>query len=195
MSPATELALECANADVVLTDVVEKAGKVKIVGVAASRFVGRNVNIVLTHSGATVAQAIVGPDGYFRTHAKLPADKIRWTNEARYRAVIDDQQSRALKLHRRMRISRMRPIGRHITIMGRIYGAVAGDQVAIARREGCTKDVDVTTVKPDADGHWRVTLPIPPGVDAATYRATTKVRRSSNSTPFRTFTLPGHVAL
>ena len=194
VSPATELALGCAHADVVLTDVVEKDGKVKLVGVAAPRFVGRTIDLVLTHGEQKVATAVVEPDGYFRARAPLPDRSIRFTNAARYRAMIDGERSLALKLHRRMRISRMRPEDGFITIMGRIYGAVA-DEVTISRRESCTKDVEVTTVKPDRDGHWRVTLPIPAGLEAATYRATTKVRRSGESKPFRTFTLPGHVAL
>jgi hypothetical protein len=195
VNPATELALECAHADVVLTDVVEKDGKVKLVGVAASRFVGQTVNLVLTHTGATVATAVVEPDGYFRTRAPLPADAIRWTNAARYQATIDGRRSLALKLHRRMRISRMKPDAGRITITGRIYGRMGDDTVVISRREACTRDVQVTSVKPGRDGRWRVTLPVPEGLEAATYRATTQVRRGENPKRFRTFTLPGHVAL
>ena len=195
LSPATELALSCAKSDVVLTDVVEKDGKVKLVGVADARFVGRTISLVLTDTGTTVATAVVQPDGWFRARAPLPANAIRWTNRARYQAVIDGERSLALKLHRRMRISRMKPAGDTITITGRIYGRTAGDEVVISRREGCTRDVAVTTVKPDPDGRWRVTLPVPEGVAAATYRATTQVRKGDNPKRFRTFTLPGHVAL
>ena len=195
LSPATELALSCAAADVVLTDVVEKDGKVKLVGVAAGRFVGRTISLVLTHTGATVATAVVGPDGWFRARAPLPAKAIRFTNDARYQAVIEDERSLALKLHRRMRISRMKPAGGSITITGRIYGRMGDDAVVISRRESCTKDVEVAKVRPDRDGTWRITLPVPAGVDAATYRATTQVRKGENPKRFRTFTLPGHVSL
>lgn len=195
VSPATELALSCANADVTLTDVVEKDGKVKLVGVAAPRFVGRSIDLVLTATGQKVATALVQPDGYFRARAPLPAQKIRFTNAARYQAVVDGEKSRALKLHRRMRISRMQPIGDTITIVGKIYGVRADDEVAIARREGCTKDIEVITVKPERSGHFRVTLRVPAGVDAATYRATTQVRGSEGGRSFRTFSLPGFVAL
>jgi hypothetical protein len=195
VSPATELALSCAQSDVTLTDVVEKDGKVKLVGVAAGRFVGRTIDLVLTHTGRAVATAVVQPDGYFRARAPLPADAIRWGNEARYQAVIDGERSLALKLHRRMRISRMKPQAGFITITGRIYGDRANVPVVLSRRESCTKDVQVTTVKPGRDGRWRVTLPVPEGLEAATYRATTQVRRGENPKRFRTFTLPGHVAL
>lgn len=195
VSPATELALSCATSDVVLTDVVEKDGRVKLVGVAAARFVGRSIDLVLTSTGRMVASAVVQPDGYFRARAPLPSNRIRWTNKARYQAVVDDERSLALKLHRRMRISRMKPSGDRLTITGRIYGRTAGDEVVISRRESCTKDVEVTKVKPDRDGRWRVTVPVPEGVDAATYRATTQVRKGDNPKRFRTFTLPGHVAL
>jgi hypothetical protein len=195
VSPATELALSCANADVVLTDVVEKDGKVKLVGVAAGRFVGQTIDLVLTHTGKSVAQAVVQPDGYFRARAPLPSNDIRWGNEARYQAVVENERSLALKLHRRMRISRMKPQSGFITITGRIYGDRANDPVVISRKESCTKDVQVTTVKPGRDGRWRVTLPVPEGLEAATYRATTQVRRGDNPKRFRTFTLPGHVAL
>lgn len=195
VSPATELALSCATSDVVLTDVVEKDGKVKLVGVAAARFVGRTIDLVLTGTGRRVATAVVEPDGYFRARAPLPPNRIRWSNRARYQASIDGERSMALKLHRRMRITRMKPAADHITITGRIYGAMGDDEVVISRRESCTKDVEVTTIRPRRDGRWRVTLPVPAGVDAATYRATTKVRRGENPKRFRTFTLPGHVAI
>ena len=195
LSPATEAALSCATSDVVLTDVVEKDGKVKLVGVAASRFVGRTIDLVLTSSGKRVTTAVVQPDGYFRARAPLPADSIRWTNKARYQAVIDGERSLALKLHRRMRISRMKPAEDTVTIAGRIYGRMAGEEVMITRRESCTEDVEVTRVKPGRDGRWRVTLPVPEGADAATFRATTLVRKGDNPKRFRTFTLPGHVAL
>ena len=195
VSPATEAALSCATSDVVLTDVVEKDGKVKLVGVADGRFVGRTIDLVLTSTGETVATAVVQPDGYFRARAPLPRNAIRWTNKARYQAVIDGERSLALKLHRRMRISRMKPAGDTVTIAGRIYGRMAGEEVVITRRESCTEDVEVTTVKPGRDGRWRVTLPVPEGVDAATFRATTLVRKGDNPKRFRTFTLPGHVAL
>ena len=194
-SPVSEAALECAKSDVVLTDVVEKDGKVKIVGIAAPRFVGREVPIYLTSAGTQVATAVVQPDGYFRTRAPLPAKKIRRTNDARYMAMIDGEKSLALKLHRRMRISRMKPAEETITIAGRIYGRMADDEVVITRRESCTKDVQVATVKPGRDGRWRITLPLPAGVDAATYRATATVRKGDNPKRFRTFTLPGHVSL
>lgn len=195
LSPSTELALECAPGGVVLTDVVEKDGKVKLVGVAAAQFVGRSVDVVLTHTGKVVARPVVQPDGTFRARAPLPSNRIRWTNKARYQAVAGGERSLALKLHRRMRISRMKPAEKVVTIAGRIYGRLGDDEVTIFRRESCTKDVEVTTVRPDPDGRWRATIPVPAGVDAATYRATTKVRKGDNPKRFRTFTLPGHVSL
>jgi hypothetical protein len=194
-SPVAELALSCAPGDVVLTDVVEKDGKVKLVGLADARFVGRTVDLVLTSTGQKVASAVVEPDGYFRARAPLPANRIRWSNKARYQAVIEGERSMALKLHRRMRITRMKPGAGFLTITGRVYGVMGSDRVVIARRESCTKDVEVTQVKPGRDGRWRVTLPIPEGVDAATYRATTTVLKGEREKRFRTFSLPGHVAL
>jgi hypothetical protein len=195
LTPSTELALSCSPGGVVLTDVVEKDGKVKLVGVAAAQFVGRSVDVVLTDTGKRVVSAPVQPDGTFRARAPLPPNAIRWTNRARYRAVIDGERSMALKLHRRMRISRMKPSTDVITLAGRIYGRQGDDEVTIYRRESCTKDIEVTTVKPDADGRWRATMPAPEGVEAATFRATTKVRKGDNPKRFRTFTLPGYVSL
>lgn len=195
VNPATALALSCAGSDIALTDVVEKDGRVKLVGVANARYVGRTVNLILSSTGEQVASAVVGGDGYFRARAALPREAIRFTNLARYQAVIDDQRSKALKLHRRMRISRMKPGSDTITITGRIYGRMSGDKVLISRREACVLDVELTQVTPDADGRWRVTLPLPAGVDATTYRATTTVRKGDNPKRFRTFSLPGHVAL
>lgn len=194
-SPATELALACARADVVLTDVLDKDGRVRLVGAAAPKHVGQTVSIVLTHTGKRVATAVVQPDGSFRATAPLPPKAIRYTNHARYQAAIGTQRSLALKLHRRMRISRILRAPGEVTIIGRVYGPRAEDRVRIARRESCTRDVDVVTVTPKENGWWRVTLPVPPGLEAATYRATSEVRNPGSPRSFRTFTLPGFVAL
>jgi hypothetical protein len=159
--------------------------------------VGRTVDIVLTATGKRVASGVVRPDGFFRAKAPLPPKAIRFTNLARYQAVIDGQRSLRLKLHRRMHISRMRHRGGRVIIVGRVAGPVANHEaIVIRRRVSCTKDVIVKRIKPGSDGRWRVTLPAPPNAQAAVYRATTQVLGGEEEPKvFPTFTLPGYVSL
>jgi hypothetical protein len=57
------------------------------------------------------------------------------------------------------------------------------------RRVGCGSRTAVGRAKPDAGGRYRVTLPEPTGMVAASYRTSTFVRQATNSTVFRTYSL------
>jgi hypothetical protein len=68
--------------------------------------------------------------------------------------------------------------------------------IVIQRRVSCTQLVTVKRVVPGRDGKFSVTLPAPPGQQAAVYRAATEVRKNTtNPKLFPTFTLPRVVEL
>lgn len=197
VAPASRLAVECAKRPVTLVDVAEKPRYVSLLGAVAAEHVGRRVSIVRTDIGKVVATGVVRPDGFFRTRAPLPPRAVRSSNDTRYQAVLDGKRSLALKLQRRMRISRMRNLGDRIQIIGKITGPlVPGQEIVIRRRESCTKDVVVRRFTPRRAGAWRVTLPAPTEGQAAVYRATTRVFGADETERrFPTFTLPGYVSL
>jgi len=197
VAPASQLAVECAGRPVTLVDVAEKKRYVSLLGAVSSENVGRKVSIVRTDIAKVVATGVVRPDGFFRTKAPLPPEAVRSSNETRYQAVLDGHKSLALKLQRRMRISRMRNLGEQIQIIGKIVGPlVPGQEIVIRRRESCTKDVVVKRFTPRQAGAWRVTLPAPTEGQAAVYRATTQVFGADETErKFPTFTLPGYVSL
>jgi hypothetical protein len=197
VAPASQLAIECAGRPVTLVDVAEKKEYVSLLGAVSSENVGRKVSIVRTDIDKVVATGTVRPDGFFRTKAPLPPRAVRSSNDTRYQAVLDGHKSLALKLQRRMRISRMRNLGEQVQIIGKISGPlVPGQQIVIRQRESCTKDVIVKRFTPKQAGAWRVTLPAPTEGQAAVYRATTQVFGADETErKFPTFTLPGYVSL
>jgi len=197
VAPASQLAVECAGRPVTLVDVAQRPEHVALLGAVAEEHVGRTVSIVFAATGKQVATGVVRPDGFFRAKAPLPPKAIRSSNAARYLAVLDGQKSPALKLQRRMRISKLSNRGERILMVGKITGPlVPGQEIVVRRRESCTSDVIVKRFTPDRAGTWKVWLPAPRQGQAAVYRATTQVFGADETEKrFPTFTLPGYVSL
>lgn len=197
-SAATQLVLGCSDRRVVLTDVQERNGRVRLLGVADSEFVGRRVSIRFTHSAKTVARATVRDDGSFRATARLPAKRLRPTNKARYQAVIGSERSLKLKLRRRMVLSGTRSSSGRVTLSGRVVAPLGKPTRAITltRRVSCERSEVVARLKPKRNGSFRVTVDAPEDELAAVYRLSTRVRKTTrNSKTFKTFTLPRAIAL
>jgi hypothetical protein len=198
---AAEQALQCTTRRLVLVDVAQRAGRVRLLGVADRRLIGRTVAIrfvrLSTRSrGRVVAHAKVGRNGVFRTTAPLPPRKLRRSNRARYQAVLGRDRSLRLKLVRRMAITSVRSAGGRVTIAGRVLGPLArpARAIVVRRRVSCSRTVVVRRIRPDRNGRFRVTLAGPPRTLAATYRFETAVRKhASNPKLFPTFTLPRSV--
>jgi hypothetical protein len=198
---AAEQALQCTKRRLVLVDVLQRAGRVHLMGVADRRLIGRRVAIrfvrLSTHSrGVVVARTTVGRNGVFRATAPLPARKLRRSNRARYQAVLGKERSLRLKLVRRMAITGVKPAKGRVTISGRVRGPLAAPiaTIIVRRRVSCSRTVVARHVRPSRDGRFRVTLSGPPRTLAATYRFETKVRRkTTNPKLFPTFTLPRSV--
>jgi len=197
VAPASQLAIECAKRPVTLVDVAQRKEHVSLLGAVAKQHVGRSVSIVFAATGEKVATAVVRPDGFFRAKAPLPPAAMRSSNDARYLAVLDGHKSLALKLQRRMRISKLSNRGERILMIGKITGPlVPGQEIVIRRRESCTKDVIVKRFTPTRAGTWKAWLPAPTEGQAAVYRATTQVFGADETEKrFPTFTLPGYVSL
>jgi hypothetical protein len=198
---AAEQALQCTKRRLVLVDVQQRAGRVRLMGVADRRLIGRRVDIrfvrLSTRSrGTVVAHTVIGRNGVFRTTAPLPARKLRRSNRARYQAVAGRERSLRLKLVRRMSITSVRSANGRVTIAGRVTGPLANPvrTIVVRRRVSCSKTVVARRIHPSRTGRFRVTLAGPPRTLAATYRFETKVRRkTTNPKLFPTFTLPRSV--
>jgi hypothetical protein len=196
--PAASLALQCTKRKLTLIDVLQHGDHVYLVGAADRSLVGKRVDIFIHATGKQVASAVVGADRFFRTTAPLPAAAIRETNLARYEARAGGERSLDLKLRRRMVVNSMRSSNHQVTITGQVVEPLANPTktIVIQRRVSCTQLVTVKRVVPGRDGKFSVTLPAPPGQQAAVYRATTEVRKNTtNPKLFPTFTLPRVVEL
>jgi len=194
----TDLVLGCTKRRLVLTDVQEVDGRVELLGVADRSLAGKTVAIRFTHTGKTVARAIIRSDGAFNAGTALPAKRLRATNDARYQAVLGSERSLDLKLRRRMVISAARASGGKVTLSGRVALPLdrPAAQITVTRRVSCKSSEVVRRITPSKDGRFRVTVDAPEGELAAVYRLSTRVPKTrTNPKTFPTFTLPRAVAL
>ena len=193
-----DLALQCTLRRLVLIDVYEQAGRVRLVGAADRRYVGRRVRIRFMGTGRTVARPKVRRDGTFRATPPLPDARIRPTNHARYLATIGKQRSMKLKLQRRMVVTEMASRHGRVTIAGRVVQPLTTpvERVVVRRRVTCRDWKVVKRFRPRSDGSFRVHLRAPKDGEAAVYRMTTRVKLYDwLAKTYPTFTLPRYVDL
>lgn len=195
---AADLALACTSRRLVLVDVLQQGGRVKLLGAADRRLAGRTVNLRLAATGKTVATAKVRGDGSFSAFAPLPAKKLRNTNAARYQATLGREKSLDLKLTRRLIVTSLTAKGGRVRIAGRVSLPLArpAARITLTRRVSCKTSEVVRRFRPRADGTFAVTVAAPDDTPAAVYRLSTVVRRTTRSrTTSPTFSLPRGVNL
>lgn len=197
---ASQAALQCTSRRIVLTDVLQKNGRVRLTGAADKRFVGKTVDIHFVPpfgSGPRVARAKVDKNGNFATTAPLPAKAVRGTNNARYQARLGKERSLRLKLQRRMTVQTVKVASGKVRIAGKVSRPFnAGQTIEVRERISCQKWKLVRRIKPSKDGSWSTTLNAPSSQLAGTYRFATKVRKNTrNKKTYPTFTLPRYVDL
>ena len=193
-----DLALQCTLRRLVLIDVYQQGDRVKLLGAADRRYVGKRVRIRFMATGKTVARPRVRRDGTFRATAPLPDPRIRGTNLARYEARIRHQRSMRLKLQRRMIVTEMASRHGVVTIAGRVVGPLTSPvrKVLVKRRVTCRDWKVVKRFTPRRDGSFRVRLKAPKDGEAAVYRMTTRVKLYDwFAKTYPTFTLPRYVDL
>lgn len=193
-----DLALQCQTRKLVLIDVFEQGHRVRLLGAADRKYVGKRIRIRLMATRKTVARPRVRRDGTFRAITPLPDEKIRDTSKARYEASRGKERSMRLKLHRRMLVKSMRSRHGKITIAGRVVQPLAAPvkKIVVKRRVSCRDWKVVKRFKPRSDGTFTVKVPAPRSGFAAAYRMTTRVKHFAYRTKtYPTFTLPRYVDL
>jgi hypothetical protein len=194
---ASEKAIEkvllgCSTRPLALNDVVQKGGKVLLIGAAERALAGKQVKIVFG-SDKVVATATVGSNGQFSTTAPLPPANIRDGNGARYIAELGSLRSLDLKLTRRLALEPPSVSAGKVTLSGRVVPPLAKPlaTVTIRQQVECGTTTVVARVKPSTSGRFKVALPVPAGAHGAIYRLTSSVAQSSGSRhSFATFSLP-----
>jgi hypothetical protein len=188
-------ALECATRKLALIDVLDRGRYVALYGAADRRLAGQRVAIYSQADHRVVARPVVARTGLFHARAPLPPARDRYTNTARYVAIHGADRSLNLKLHRRMYFTSVRAVGGKVVLSGVVTQPRLADSVIVIRqRVTCHRQRVVARVRPDASGHFRVTLKPQGSRDIGVYRATTMVAFPDPSAPnFRSYTLPGLV--
>ena len=189
--------LQCSTRRLVLVDVLERGRRVVLTGVADPKLAGRTVRIVFHATGRAVAHAVIGRTGTFATTAPLPAPSLRYSNAARYTAVLGAEKSLNLKLHRRLVLSSMKVRGGNVIITGRVVRPLArpAADIVLKRRISCQRNEIVGRFRPHSNGRFRIVVKAPRGPGAAVYRMTTYVLHPHGTRRFQTFTLPRAVEL
>lgn len=186
--------LACTTRRLVLTDVYERKGRVKLEGVADPRFVGKTVGIYFQADGKRVATAKVNKDRGFTTTASLPRKDLRATNKARYQARIGKDRSFNLKLQRRMVVTDTKSADGKVTFTGRVTKPLTKPptSITVKRRLSCKKWERVGTIKPSSSGSFKLTVKAPPKTDGAVvYRLSSRVHKNTtNKKTYPTYTLP-----
>lgn len=195
---AAQAALQCTTRRLVLADVIPGRRRVRLLGYADRKLIGKRVTIRFTATGKRVARPRVRRNGTFRATAPMPNRRIRGTNRARYIAVHRKEKSLRLKLMRRMLVRSVRVSGNKVRIRGRVTRPLSKPlrRIVLKRRVSCGKTVVVRRFKPRRNGRFAVTVSAPPRQQAAVYRFETRVRKNTtNPKLFPTFTLPRYVDL
>jgi len=195
---ANQAALACTKRRLVLIDVIPDGRRVRLLGAADKKYIGKRVSIVFTGNGKVVARPKVAKNGSFRATAPMPAASIRDTNRARYFARIGHERSLRLKLMRRMIVSHLSSRKGRVTIAGRVIEPLANPvrSITVRRRLSCKRWQVVKHITPSRNGSFRVVLKAPKGKLASVYRLTTRVRKvTTNPKTYPTFTLPRAVAI
>jgi hypothetical protein len=188
----------CTTRRITLIDVLQRGNRVALDGAAdPRRFAGKRVRIVSNWNKHTVARPKVSKSGLFHVSLPLPPDSIRHTNLARYMATIGKEHSLNLKLERRMIMTSVKALGhRRVRLAGQVALPLATpvQPIAIKRRVSCGHLTTVARVKPDARGHFSVTLKGPSSGRVYTFRFQTVVRHlATGRSLMETFTLPRYV--
>lgn len=196
--PVVSPILECTRKKIVLIDVLQDKGRVKLLGAADPDLAGKPVDLIFTGNGKRAARATVRADGTFETTAPLPPRRIRTTNRARYQAVIGKERSDRLKLFRRVAVTGLSSAGGNVTIRGRLIRPLAKPirPISVYQRVSCTKTKVVKTFRPSKSGAFEVTFKAPAGQASAVYVLRTQVRKTLRSRrPFLTKSLPRPVVI
>ena len=170
--------LACARSAVAITDLGERSGRVRILGVTSPANAGEEVAIEFATADEVVSTAIVAADGSFRAIAPLPARAIRNTNRARYRASLGAATTPWLKLARRLQVSGLHTFGTDVEIGGKLVKPlVRGATVTVTSQSACgVAPTVIGQLKVASDGRFHKVITIPPTASGFIVRLTAKVR-------------------
>jgi hypothetical protein len=197
---AKAAALQCTKRPLVLVNVYEEGDRVRLIGAADHRYIGRTVAIWFQAAHAVVGHALVSQTGTFTTTVGRPPPGLRTTNLARYEAQIDGKRSLLLKLRRRMVVRSVESTSSVVRITGHVVAPLASPAAGLVLQRRVTCGGRYVTVKrfsANANGRFSIAIKPPSGAGGvATYRVQTMVRKHRWAPKlYPTYTLPVPIAL
>jgi hypothetical protein len=163
-----------------------KHGRVVLKGLVAPRLAGRPIAIFANYRrgrrSALKRLATVTSNAAGQFTARLRPPPRKFFEKVRYEARIGRARSPRLKLPQSLVSSSIRATGGQIELRGKVKRALLGRRnPVVIKRLICGRYRTVATVKPDAKGKYVARFAAPTGVEAALYRAESRVlaRRGS----------------
>lgn len=176
--------LECAHSSIAITDISQRSGRVRILGVTKSANAGETIQIAFRPADDVVATAVVNGDGSFRATAPLPPRSIRNTDKARYRASLGTSTTPWLKLTRRLAVSGLHGLEGDLDIGGRLLGPrVKGARITITTQTDCDAPPKVLGhIAVDSDGSFGRLVGLPETTSGLVVRLSAVVRSAGGGT-------------
>ena len=177
-----EYLLRCFDLPIMVLDVYRDGNRVRVSGVAKPEHVSKDVFIHLLSGGSDeiVATTSVGTGGTFMKEFAAPPASVIGEETTRYRAVVDEKPSNAVKLTRRLNITSVSRSGGTVTVRGRLTKPFASplQYVKLNQVTECGEPKLVAQRKPDPDGFVTFKVPVPTGTPYVLYGLNTNVAGS-----------------
>ncbi|MBJ7329083.1 MAG: hypothetical protein JHC95_04240 [Solirubrobacteraceae bacterium] len=180
-----------------ITDVRSQGRRVTISGVARLERAGERIRLTYQATGdKTVAQPVIGPDGGWHATVTRPSSPPPTSNRARYRATLGTQQTRSIKVSRRVSRNDITYDGDRLRIRGRVTKPLApGARALVTRSDACGRYRTVASLPIARDGTYEGSATVSPKTDEAVFLRM-KVRvRTSGQEPATTYSIVRPVVL
>lgn len=183
----------CAK-DVVITSVYRVGSKTRIIGRARLQYIGQKVKLQYMPSGSkTIATPVVKADGTFSVNVNRPSRPAYTSNNARYRAILNNTSTIWVKLTRRMGRTSITYDGNgRLSANGSVSLPIAkGQPLRVERSDACGKYRQIGWLPVRSNGDFNGSVPTGGGsATAVNIRLRVQVAKASNpSYRFNTYSI------
>lgn len=187
-------ALACSSGRIVVTNLRVVGSKAVLTGIAPISFAGKEVTVTSKFSKKLKARAKVDAKGNFIVKAPLPAKKLIGSNKAFYRAEVNGQKSKYLKLTRYLSVSKMEAqAGKTVRVEGLVEKKYPGQKVDVMVAYDCGKGKVLSSMKVDGKGKFKGTVRLSTNSNVVNIRL--RVKAKNKKTSFYTYSITQPVVL
>jgi len=178
---ANQTLLSCSGAPIAITDISNRSGRVRILGLAAPGHAGQQVHIAFRSASNIVGTATVATDGTFRAIVPKPSHRIAKRDSSRYRATLNGLATPWLKYSRRLVLTGLHVEGSDLLVAGRLGKPfLRGTVVTVKAQTRCGQaPVVIKNITVGRDGSFEGFVDLPDTVTGFIARLSAYVRTHS----------------